>query len=68
MSLSSTVNSIQDIRCKDVGVDCDAQCSSQRGWMRVRKVFDDDESELEIVRDNYTSRLPSRLRWRKLGR
>ena len=64
MSLSTTVKSIQDIMRKDVGVDGDAQRISQLGWMLFLKIFDDHESELEVLRDNYKSPLPSRLRWR----
>ena len=64
MSLSTTVKSIQDIMRKDVGVDGDAQRISQLGWMLFLKIFDNHESELEVLRDNYKSPLPSRLRWR----
>ena len=64
MSLSTTVKSIQDIMRKDVGVDGDAQRVSQLAWMLFLKIYDDHESELEILRDNYKSPLPSRLRWR----
>ncbi len=64
MSLSTTVKSIQDIMRKDVGVDGDAQRISQLGWMLFLKIFDDHESELEVLRDNYKSPLPARLRWR----
>ncbi|HOY59813.1 MAG TPA: class I SAM-dependent DNA methyltransferase, partial [Verrucomicrobiota bacterium] len=64
MSLSTTVKSIQDIMRKDVGVDGDAQRISQLGWMLFLKIFDDHESELEVLRDSYKSPLPSRLRWR----
>jgi len=64
MSLSTTVKSIQDIMRKDVGVDGDAQRISQLGWMLFLKIFDDHESELEVLRDNYKPPLPSRLRWR----
>ena len=49
---------------KDVGVDGDAQRVSQLAWMLFLKIFDDHESELEVLRDNYKSPLPSRLRWR----
>ena len=49
---------------KDVGVDGDAQRVSQLAWMLFLKIFDDHESELEVLRDDYKSPLPSRLRWR----
>jgi type I restriction enzyme M protein len=64
MSLSTTIKSIQDIMRKDVGVDGDAQRISQLAWMLFLKIYDDNESELEVLRDNYKSPLPSRMRWR----
>jgi len=49
---------------KDVGVDGDAQRISQLGWILFLKIFDDHEEELELLRDNYRSPLPEKLRWR----
>jgi type I restriction enzyme M protein len=53
MSISSTIKSIQDIMRKDVGVDGDAQRLSQLVWMLFLKIFDDRESEWELLQDNY---------------
>lgn len=64
MSISSTVKSIQDIMRKDVGVDGDAQRLSQLVWMLFLKIFDDRESEWELLQDNYKSPLPEKYRWR----
>ncbi len=64
MSLSATVKSIQDIMRQDAGVDGDAQRISQLGWMFFLKIFDDQEQELELMRDDYRSPLPEGLRWR----
>jgi type I restriction enzyme M protein len=64
MSISSTIKSIQDIMRKDVGVDGDAQRLSQLVWMLFLKIFDDRESEWEILQDNYQSPLPEQYRWR----
>ena len=64
MSISSTVKSIQDIMRKDVGVDGDAQRLSQLVWMLFLKIFDDRESEWEILQDDYQSPLPQAYRWR----
>jgi len=64
MSISTTIKTIQDIMRKDVGVDGDAQRISQLGWMLFLKIFDDQEKELEILKDDYTSPIPDRLRWR----
>jgi type I restriction enzyme M protein len=64
MSISSTIKSIQDIMRKDVGVDGDAQRLSQLVWMLFLKIFDDRESEWELLQDNYESPLPEKYRWR----
>ena len=64
MSISSTIKSIQDIMRKDVGVDGDAQRLSQLVWMLFLKIFDDRETEWELIQDNYQSPLPEKLRWR----
>ncbi len=64
MSISSTIKSIQDIMRKDVGVDGDAQRLSQLVWMLFLKIFDDRESEWELLQDDYQSPLPEAYRWR----
>ncbi len=63
-NVSGIIKSIQDIMRKDVGVDGDAQRISQLVWMFFLKIFDDRESELELLEDNYKSPLPEALRWR----
>jgi type I restriction enzyme M protein len=64
MSVSTTVKAIQDIMRKDAGVDGDAQRINQLVWMFFLKIFDDRESEKEILEDNYKSPIPQELRWR----
>lgn len=64
MSISTTIKSIQDIMRKDVGVDGDAQRLSQLVWMLFLKIFDERESEWELLDDDYKSPLPQYLRWR----
>jgi type I restriction enzyme M protein len=64
MSVSSTVKTIQDIMRKDAGVDGDAQRINQLVWMFFLKIFDDRESEKEMLEDNYRSPIPEDLRWR----
>jgi type I restriction enzyme M protein len=49
---------------KDVGVDGDAQRISQMVWLLFLKIFDAQEEELEVTRDDYKSPLPEKLRWR----
>ena len=63
-NVSGIIKSIQDIMRKDVGVDGDAQRISQLVWMFFLKIFDDRESELELLEDDYKSPLPEHLRWR----
>lgn len=64
MSISGTIKSIQDVMRKDVGVDGDAQRLGQLVWMLFLKIFDDRESEWELLQDNYKSPLPKKYRWR----
>lgn len=64
MSLSTTIKSIQDIMRKDVGVDGDAQRIGQLVWMLFLKIYDDRESEQELMDDSFTSVIPEPLRWR----
>lgn len=64
MSISTTVKTIQDIMRKDAGVDGDAQRISQLVWMIFLKIFDDRETEYELLEENYRSPIPEGLRWR----
>ena len=69
MSVSTLVKSIQDIMWKDVGVDGDAQRISQLCWMFFLKIIDDQDQELELLKDGYRSPIPTAdLQWRRLGR
>ncbi|MFD2365479.1 N-6 DNA methylase [Pseudoduganella sp. GCM10020061] len=64
MSISTTIKSIQDIMRKDVGVDGDAQRIGQLVWMFFLKIYDDKETEYELLDDDYRSPIPEHLRWR----
>jgi type I restriction enzyme M protein len=64
MSISTTIKSIQDIMRKDTGVDGDAQRIGQLVWMFFLKIYDDKETEYELLDDDYTSPIPDHLRWR----
>ena len=64
MSVSTLVKSIQNIMRQDVGVDGDAQRISQLCWMFFLKIIDDQDQELELLKDGYRSPVPVRLRWR----
>ena len=64
MSLTTTIKSIQDIMRKDVGVDGDAQRIGQLVWMLFLKIYDDRESEQELMDEKFVSVIPEPLRWR----
>lgn len=64
MSLNTLIKSIQDIMRKDHWVDWDAQRISQLVWMLFLKIIDDKEDEYEVMKDNYISPIPEKLRWR----
>ena len=64
MSVRTLVKSIQDIMRQDTGVDGDAQRISQLCWMFFLKIIDDQDQELELLRDDYRSPIPRRLQWR----
>lgn len=64
MSVRTLVKSIQDIMRKDAGVDGDAQRISQLCWMFFLKIIDDQDQELELLRDGYRSPIPKKLQWR----
>ncbi len=64
MTVRSLVKSIQDIMRQDTGVDGDAQRISQLCWMFFLKIIDDQDQELEVLRDGYRSPIPERLQWR----
>lgn len=64
MSLTTLIKSIRDIMRKDHWVDWDAQRISQLVWMLFLKIIDDKEEEYEVMKDNYKSAIPEKLRWR----
>ena len=55
MSVNTLVKSIQDIMRQDVGIDGDAQRISQLCWMFFLKIIDDQDRELELLKDRYRS-------------
>lgn len=63
MSVRNIVKSIQDIMRQDVGVDGDAQRISQLCWMFFLKILDDQDLQLELLSEDYTSPVPTELRW-----
>ena len=64
MSVRNTVKSIQDIMRQDSGVDGDAQRISQLCWMFFLKIIDDQDQQLELMQEDYSSPIPKDLQWR----
>ena len=64
MSVRNLVKSIQNIMRQDTGVDGDAQRISQLCWMFFLKIIDDQDQELELMRDDYASPIPEAFQWR----
>ena len=64
MSVRTLVKSIQDVMRQDTGVDGDAQRISQLCWMFFLKIIDDQDQELELLKDDYRSPIPPALQWR----
>lgn len=64
MSVRTLVKSIQKIMRPDTGVDGDAQRISQLCWLFFLKIIDDQDQELELLRDGYESPVPTQFQWR----
>ena len=64
MPVQTTVKAIQNIMRQDTGVDGDAQRISQLCWMFFLKIIDDQDQELDLLKDNYLSPIPGHLQWR----
>ena len=64
MSVNTLVKSIQDIMRQDVGIDGDAQRISQLCWMFFLKIIDDQDREIELLKDRYRSPIPANVQWR----
>ena len=64
MSIRTLVKFIQNIMRQDPGVDGDAQRISQLCWMFFLKIIDDQDRELELLRDDYVPPIPEDYRWR----
>ncbi len=64
MSARTAVKSIQNIMRQDSGVDGDAQRLSQLCWMFFLKIIDDQDQQLEVMRERYRSPIPEKFQWR----
>lgn len=64
VNISGIIKSIQNIMRQDKGLNGDAQRIEQLGWMIFLKIFDDKDIEMELLKDDYTSPIPTHLQWR----
>jgi type I restriction enzyme M protein len=49
---------------QDRGVSGDAQRLEQLGWLLFLKILDEKDQELELIRKNYQSAIPTKFQWR----
>ena len=64
MSVSSFVKSLRNTMWKDPGASSDLQRLPQLSWLLFLRVYDERESEWEVMEEGFVSILPERCRWR----
>lgn len=64
MSIGNFVKRVRDIMRQDAGINGDAQRIEQLTWMLFLKIYDDAESQWELLDDDYESIIPEEFRWR----
>ncbi|MEG3985973.1 class I SAM-dependent DNA methyltransferase [Microcoleus sp. S28C3] len=62
-NLGGNIKSLRDFMRKDPGVSGDGQRIEQLGWLLFLKILDASDKELELLRDDFVSPIPERLRW-----
>lgn len=62
-NLKGIIDSIRKIMWQDTGLNGDAQRIEQLGWMLFLKIFSDKDKELEILKDDYESPIPTEFHW-----
>lgn len=62
-NLKGILDSIRKIMWQDTGLNGDAQRIEQLGWMLFLKIFSDKDKELETLKDDYKSPIPSIFHW-----
>ncbi len=63
VNLGGLMKTIRNIMREDTGLNGDAQRIEQLGWMLFIKVFSDKEKELEMMKNDYISPLPTGYHW-----
>ncbi|MEG4024469.1 class I SAM-dependent DNA methyltransferase [Microcoleus sp. S13C4] len=62
-NLGGNIKSLRNFMRRDPGVSGDGQRIEQLGWLLFLKILDASDSELELLRDDFVSPIPERLRW-----
>lgn len=62
-NVGAVISSIRNIMRQDRGISGDAQRLEQLGWMLFLKIMGDKDQELEIIKENYVSVIPSKYQW-----
>ncbi|MEH1938482.1 MAG: hypothetical protein V7L14_33225 [Nostoc sp.] len=62
-NLGGNIKSLRNFMRKDPGVSGDGQRIEQLGWLLFLKILDASDRELELLKDNFVSVIPQRLRW-----
>jgi type I restriction-modification system DNA methylase subunit len=62
-NLGGNIKSLRNFMRKDAGVSGDGQRIEQLGWLLFLKILDASDRELELLKDDFVSVVPDRLRW-----
>jgi len=62
-NLGGNIKSLRNFMRKDPGVSGDGQRIEQLGWLLFLKILDASDKELELLKDDFVSVVPERLRW-----
>ncbi|MEH2360796.1 class I SAM-dependent DNA methyltransferase [Nostoc sp.] len=62
-NLGGNIKSLRNFMRKDPGVSGDGQRIEQLGWLLFLKILDASDRELELLKENFVSVIPERLRW-----
>ena len=62
-NVGAVISSIRNIMRQDRGISGDAQRLEQLGSMLFLKIMGDKDQELEIIKENYVSVIPSKFQW-----
>jgi type I restriction enzyme M protein len=63
-NVGAVISNIRNIMRQDRGISGDAQRLEQLGWMLFLKIMDDKDQELEAIKENYVSVIPTKFQWR----